>query len=43
MALINTQIEDLAAAAARVGAHVTREQTPSLDEILVARAGGKGS
>jgi ABC-2 type transport system ATP-binding protein len=34
---------DLAAAAASIGARVTGEQTPSLDEILVARAGGKGS
>jgi ABC-2 type transport system ATP-binding protein len=34
---------DLAAAAARIGARIIEERTPSLDEILVARAGGKGS
>lgn len=34
---------DLASAAASIGAQVSGEQTPSLDEILVARAGGKGS
>lgn len=33
----------LAAAAAGLGARVLDERTPSLDEILVARAGGKGS
>ena len=33
----------LAAAAAGLGASVLEERTPSLDEILVARAGGKGS
>lgn len=33
----------LAAAAAGLGASVVDERTPSLDEILVARAGGKGS
>ena len=33
----------LAAAAAGIGASVVEERTPSLDEILVARAGGKGS
>ena len=33
----------LAAAAAGIGASVVDERTPSLDEILVARAGGKGS
>ena len=34
---------DLASAAASIGARVSGEQTPSLDEILVARAGGKGN
>ncbi len=33
----------LATAAAGIGASVLDERTPSLDEILVARAGGKGS
>jgi len=33
----------LAAVAAEIGASVVEERTPSLDEILVARAGGKGS
>ena len=34
---------ELAAAAAGMGARVVEERTPTLDEILVARAGGKGS
>jgi ABC-2 type transport system ATP-binding protein len=34
---------ELAAAAALIGARVVDERTPTLDEILVARAGGKGS
>ncbi|MGO8697075.1 MAG: ABC transporter ATP-binding protein [Limisphaerales bacterium] len=34
---------DLETAAASVGARVVEERTPTLDEILVARAGGKGS
>jgi ABC-2 type transport system ATP-binding protein len=34
---------ELAAVAARLGARVVEERTPSLDEILVARAGGRGS
>jgi ABC-2 type transport system ATP-binding protein len=34
---------ELAGAAAGIGATVVDERTPSLDEILVARAGGKGS
>ena len=34
---------ELAAAAAVVGARVIEERTPTLDEILVARAAGKGS
>lgn len=34
---------DLATAAAGVGARVIEERTPTLDEILVARAAGKGS
>jgi len=34
---------DLETAAAAIGARVVEERTPSLDEILVARAGGKGS
>ena len=34
---------ELAAAAALIGASVIEERTPTLDEILVARAGGKGS
>jgi ABC-2 type transport system ATP-binding protein len=34
---------ELETAAASVGAHVVEKRTPTLDEILVARAGGKGS
>ena len=34
---------ELATAAASIGARVVEERTPTLDEILVARAGGKGS
>ncbi len=34
---------ELAAAAAQIGACVIEERTPTLDEILVARAGGKSS
>jgi ABC-2 type transport system ATP-binding protein len=34
---------DLEAAAAGIGARVVEERTPTLDEIMVARAGGKGS
>jgi ABC-2 type transport system ATP-binding protein len=34
---------ELERAAALIGARVVEERTPSLDEILVARAGGKGS
>ena len=34
---------ELEAAAALIGARVVEERTPTLDEILVARAGGKGS
>jgi ABC-2 type transport system ATP-binding protein len=34
---------ELVTAAARVGARVVEERTPTLDEILVARAGGKAS
>ena len=34
---------DLDAAAAIVAARVVEERTPTLDEILVARAGGRGS
>jgi ABC-2 type transport system ATP-binding protein len=34
---------ELEAAAALIGARVIEERTPTLDEILVARAGGKGS
>jgi ABC-2 type transport system ATP-binding protein len=34
---------ELETAAARIGARVVEERTPTLDEILVARAGGKGS
>jgi len=34
---------DLVTAAALIGARVVEERTPTLDEILVARAGGKGS
>lgn len=34
---------DLAAAASRLGARIIEQHTPSLDEILVARVGGKGS
>jgi ABC-2 type transport system ATP-binding protein len=34
---------ELATAAAGVGARVVEERTPTLDEILVARAAGKGS
>ena len=34
---------ELAAAAALIGACVIEEHTPTLDEILVARSGGKGS
>ena len=33
---------ELTTAAARIGARVVEERTPSLDEIMVARAGGKG-
>ena len=29
--------------ASRIGARVVEERTPTLDEILVARAGGEGS
>ena len=34
---------ELETAAALIGARVVEERTPTLDEILVARAGGKGS
>jgi ABC-2 type transport system ATP-binding protein len=34
---------ELETAAAMIGARVIEERTPTLDEILVARAGGKGS
>jgi ABC-2 type transport system ATP-binding protein len=34
---------ELETAAASIGARVVEERTPTLDEILVARAGGKGS
>ncbi len=34
---------ELEAAGALIGARVVEERTPTLDEILVARAGGKGS
>jgi ABC-2 type transport system ATP-binding protein len=34
---------ELQTAAALIGARVVEERTPTLDEILVARAGGKGS
>jgi ABC-2 type transport system ATP-binding protein len=34
---------ELESAAASVGARVVETRTPTLDEILVARAGGKGS
>jgi len=34
---------ELEAAAALIGARVVEERTPTLDEIMVARAGGKGS
>jgi ABC-2 type transport system ATP-binding protein len=34
---------ELETAAASMGAHVLEERTPTLDEILVARAGGKGT
>lgn len=34
---------ELEAAAASIGARVIEERTPTLDEILVARVGGKGS
>jgi ABC-2 type transport system ATP-binding protein len=34
---------DLEAASALIGARIVEQRTPTLDEILVARAGGKGS
>jgi hypothetical protein len=34
---------ELEKAAANIAARVIEERTPTLDEILVARAGGKGS
>ena len=34
---------ELQTVAAGIAAHVVEERTPTLDEILVARAGGKGS
>jgi len=35
--------QELETAAAGMGARVVEERTPTLDEIMVARAGGKGS